>query len=666
MTDFAFRPSARLQQFLGRELIADPNLAVIEFVKNAYDASAKNVFVVFQLADAVPTRLIIADDGTGMDEASFERNWMHPGYSEKAQQQAGSTSGRVPVGEKGLGRLAAGRLGDELEVFTRKRARDPWLHVHFDWSSFDDMTKMMDEVRIPYDYETRPDEQLVDKGTIVVITDLQQGWDERVRGRPVAGRSRTRLGRLKQDLELLLRPLAPTDPGFEVHLDSDSVIEDGDVGTITPQQATDEADYVYDFEFRVNSRGKVTVHRQLQRSVRVAEELGGQTRDRYAAVGLNDIAAQERRPETLECGPFRGRFIYTPPPAAKRAKEVDAVGHGVLLYRDAVMVEPYGLDGDDWLGVSSRKAQRQGYALVQPTTFSGFVLLSRETNPQLRDMSNRQGLIENEASEVFLQHVHAEFLVFESLVFEELSQRWTSAEEKAAQQSEDSLDLVAVRLRAVAHSLGQPLMGLGADIAGVRIVAGRQDVPGSVRAVLLDLADSAERHLEQARLVLGRFRDVPVSDRSAVMLPSLIDRAASEVAALASSLGVRVNVQAIPEVKVFVHEELIIEALKELMRNAIEASHAAESAAVEVASHDSDGDPVVDVIDNGAGIPGGAPDVDLSSIPSTKGRPGEGLAMVDALVVASRGRVRVASTGPDGTHIEVYLPTRIKGLRSRK
>ena len=666
MTDFAFRPSARLQRFLGRELIADPNLAVIEFVKNAYDASAKNVFVVFQLADAVPTRLIIADDGAGMDEGSFERNWMHPGYSEKAQQQAGASSGRIPVGEKGLGRLAAGRLGDELEVFTRKRARDPWLHVHFDWSSFDDMTKMMDEVRIPYDYETRPDEELVAKGTIVVITDLQQGWDERVRGRPVAGRSRTRLGRLKQDLELLLRPLAPTDPGFEVHLDSDSVIEDGDVGTISPQQATDEADYVYDFEFRLNSRGKVTVHRQLQRSLRVAEELGGQTRERYAAVGLNDIAAQERRPESLECGPFRGRFIYTPPPAAKRAKEVDAVGHGVLLYRDAVMVEPYGLDGDDWLGVSSRKAQRQGYALVQPTTFSGYVLLSRDTNPQLRDMSNRQGLIENEASEVFLQHVHAEFLVFESLVFEELSQRWTSAEEKAAQQSEDSLDLVAVRLRAVAHSLGQPLMGLGADIAGVRIVAGRQDVPGSVRTVLLDLADSAERHLDQARVVLGRFRDVPVSDRSAVMLASLIDRSASEVAALASSLGVRVTVQAIPEVKVFVHEELIVEALKELMRNAIEASHTVESAAVEVATHDAGGDPVVDVIDNGVGIPGGAPDVDLSSIQSTKGRPGEGLAMVDALVVASRGRVRVATTGPDGTHIEVYLPTRIKGLRSRK
>ena len=104
----------------------------------------------------------------------------------------------------------------------------------------------------------------------------------------------------------------------------------------------------------------------------------------------------------LEVRPFRvKRFMYTPPPAAKRAKEIDAVGSGVLLYRDGVMVEPYGLDGNDWIGVSARKAQRQGYALIQPSVFSGFVLISRLDNPALRDQSNRQGLLESEISEAF-------------------------------------------------------------------------------------------------------------------------------------------------------------------------------------------------------------------------------------------------------------------------
>src|SRR4051794_35545361 len=128
MTSFRFRPSARLQRFLGRELIADPNLAIIEFVKNAYDAGAQHVYIDFRLAESDPSELVISDDGAGMDEESFERNWMHPGYSQKAtdappghQVSAATTGGRTPVGEKGLGRLAAGRLGERLDVYTRRR-----------------------------------------------------------------------------------------------------------------------------------------------------------------------------------------------------------------------------------------------------------------------------------------------------------------------------------------------------------------------------------------------------------------------------------------------------------------------------------------------------------------------------------------------------------------
>jgi signal transduction histidine kinase len=672
VSTFRFKPSARLQRFLGRELIADPNLAIVEFVKNAYDAGAENVFIEFQLAESDPTCLVIQDDGTGMDEGSFERNWMHPGYSEKAADappghriSQRTTRGRVPVGEKGLGRLAAGRLGDRLEVFTRRRASAPWLHVDFQWNEFDDMTKSIDQVRIPYDYDTEPEQQSVSTGTIIVISGLHQNWDGRVRGRPVPGRSRTRLGRLKQDLRLLVRPLAAGAHNFTVHLDSDSFLDPEDIGTIHPASATEDADYVYDFTFDEGARGTVSIGRELRRSGRLVAEFGGEKRERLPTVRLEDVADGERRPRTLECGPFRGRFIYTPPPAARRAKEVDAVGHGVLLYRDGMLVEPYGLDGDDWVGVSSRKAQRQGYALVQPTTFSGHVLISREVNPDLRDMSNRQGLIENEPSEVFQQHVRAEFLVFEEAVFEELSKRWTSREERAAKESEESLDLAAVRLRAVAHSLGQPLMGLGADIAGVRLVAKREDVPSDARQSLLSLADSAERHLTQARGVLRDFRNVPPAERSAVSLARLVTRAVDDVAPLAGSLGVELVVTDFPAREVFVHEELVLEALKELIRNAIEAPRDGREPSVHIGHREVQGDYIIDILDNGTGISGAASDHDLTTIESTKGRPGEGLSTVATILLASRGHVRIAATGNDGTHIEVYLPTRVGGLKSR-
>ena len=88
-----------------------------------------------------------------MDEESFETNWMHPGFSAKSpgapahsKESPSSTAAireanRIPAGEKGIGRLAAGRLGKSIEVFTRSERDAPWLHVFFDWRSFDDMTK---------------------------------------------------------------------------------------------------------------------------------------------------------------------------------------------------------------------------------------------------------------------------------------------------------------------------------------------------------------------------------------------------------------------------------------------------------------------------------------------------------------------------------------------
>jgi signal transduction histidine kinase len=606
-----------------------------------------------------------------MDEASFEKNWMHPGFSEKAGDAnagRGATSTaktrRVPVGEKGLGRLAAGRLGTRLEVFTRRHELDPWLHVDFEWSRFDDMTRTIDEIKIPFDYKVTPTDAPVSTGTIVVISGLTQKWEGRVPGRPAPGRRRTRLGRLNQDLGLLVRPLGATDLGFAIHLGSDSIAEEDDIGTITPETAVADAGYVYDFEFRRDKRGRVSIHRTLRRSKQIADEFMAIQTEVLPVGNLAEVAHDERRPETLESGPFRGRFFYTPPPAARRAKVIDAVGHGVLLYRDSVLVEPYGLAGDDWVGVSARKAQRQGYALVQPSTFSGHVLISRKTNPELRDMSNRQGLIENDASEEFVEHVRAEFLVFERAVFDELSRRWTSIEEKAARQSEESVDLAAVRLRAIAHSLGQPLMGLQADIASVRLIAARPDVSVATRQDLVGLADSADRHLKLAGNVIGRFRNVPVAERTVVKLDELVLGAAADVEPLAASLNVTISVESIPSHEVFVHQELVSEAIKALVSNAVEAPRRGPGF-VRVSHHKEGADEVIDIRDDGAGIRDAGANTDVTSVPSTKGRPGEGLSTASAAVSASRGRVRIAETGPSGTHVEVCLPTRLGGVRSQ-
>ena len=676
---FRFVPSARLQRYLGNQLIADPNLAIIEFIKNAYDAGAANLYLDFSIAGSDNTFLIISDDGTGMDETSFEENWMHPGFSAKSpeapatkkksrrSEAASREADRIPAGEKGIGRLAAGRLGESLEVFTRTRKTAPWLHVFFEWRIFDDMTKSLQDVEISYDFETDPNSPQVQTGTVLIIRDLSQKWDTLVPGRPVAGRSRTRLGRLRQDLELLIRPLtAGKKVDFTIHLDSDSFLDEDDIGAITPIGASRAADYQYSFVFHKNNRGQTIIHRELRRNEAISRQLGGLRVERFRPTPITPtLAKKEGRPSSLECGPFQGTFLYTPPPAAQRARAIDFVGNSVLLYRDGILVEPYGIGSNDWIGVAARKARRQGHALIQPLTFSGHVLISRRNNPYLRDMSNRQGLIEDQASEDFLNHVRAEFAFFEGHIFEELSARWTSKEAKAAKQAENVLGTSEVRLRAVAHSLGQPLLGLSADIISLRRLAESKAIPGEIRARLLEIAESAKAHVDLSNTILRRFLDVRLFSVNEVNVAEFVADIVNELEPLANSLDVCIEIDPMPSKSVFIAPDFVSEAVREIMRNGIEAERPENRAGVlKITHHEDTGDFVLDVIDNGNGIPGVNPDHPLSLIESTKGRPGVGLATAEVSMQASLGRIRIADTGQAGTHIEFHLPDRVSGLRS--
>jgi signal transduction histidine kinase len=671
---FEFRPSARLQRYLGQELIADPNVAVLEFVKNAYDAGAAHVIVRFSLSTE-PTSLIIADDGIGMGVRSFRSNWMRPGFSKKASivdvrpSTSGLTAaerreaGRIPVGEKGIGRLAAGRLGERLVVFSRPSPNQPWLHVTFDWSEFDDMNKAMDEVHVPYDRSTRPADPPFTSGTILEISGLSQPWHERIRGRALRGRRRTRLGRLKQDLEFLVRPLAAQGADFEIWLDSDMVREADDIGVITPMSAATDAEYSYAFSLS-NVGGQTEVRRTVTRSTDASQVSGNPRVEELEVEVLTPVVAERQgRPVTLDAGPFEGRFLYNPPPAAKRAREIDESPVGVLLYRDGVLVEPYGIGDDDWLGARARKAQRQGHAAIQPDTFFGYVLISKRRNPALRDQTNRLGLIETPASENFIDHVRAEFRAFESLLYGEvLEPRWEGNREAEAQRrAQESQERAAILLRSLAHSLRQPLQGLGWEFVSLRELASRAEVDSALRERLNGIYERGQGHIRVAEQLIQPLLDTHTPEFATVGVRELIERAVAQVRLLAESRGVDLAVARLSSSEVLVPQELVVQALAALIHNAIEAPRPSNRmASVEVASAVLDGNVRIEVRDNGTGIIG--PIDDFAAIDSTKGRPASGLVNAELAIVAARGRLRIVETDPDGTRIEVVLPTRAEGL----
>ena len=120
----ALRPRARLLRTLGNDLISSDKVAIIELVKNAYDADASTVLIRLQ----GPLRLgqgqiEVWDDGHGMDIQTLQTAWLDIATDSKKRSPQ-SESGRRVLGEKGIGRLAAARIGSDLLLVTRRRESD--------------------------------------------------------------------------------------------------------------------------------------------------------------------------------------------------------------------------------------------------------------------------------------------------------------------------------------------------------------------------------------------------------------------------------------------------------------------------------------------------------------------------------------------------------------
>jgi len=146
------RVRARLINLIGEELISDEPVAVVELVKNSYDVDAKKVEVRFEGSDPThPSRLVVQDDGIGMDISTVLDAWLEPGTIAK-RRESHSPAGRLYQGAKGIGRFAAARLGDSLLLETRRRGQDDVVYVLLNWGSFDE-TRYLDEIDIDYEVQ---------------------------------------------------------------------------------------------------------------------------------------------------------------------------------------------------------------------------------------------------------------------------------------------------------------------------------------------------------------------------------------------------------------------------------------------------------------------------------------------------------------------------------
>lgn len=174
-----FIPKARIILQLGDQLIRSESIAILELIKNAYDACANKVTIRMKNVDNPSIgEIIIEDDGWGMDYDLVKDVWLQPGTTYKKNQLNDesyiSPCNRIPLGEKGIGRFGVHKLGYEIELVTKKRLKKE-VHLNINWKKFDN-DDLLNKIQIDL-IEKSPEVFEPGKtGTKIIIRNLRTKW----------------------------------------------------------------------------------------------------------------------------------------------------------------------------------------------------------------------------------------------------------------------------------------------------------------------------------------------------------------------------------------------------------------------------------------------------------------------------------------------------------
>lgn len=139
----SFEITPRVIAHLGEDLIKNESIALVELVKNSYDAGATSCDVEFSFIGETLVKIIVADNGSGMDMQTVQNSWLVIGTDNKKKQLERGSTGRLPLGEKGIGRLGVHKLGNKIHLES-KRDKCKLVEVDINWTLLDKAEKVDD------------------------------------------------------------------------------------------------------------------------------------------------------------------------------------------------------------------------------------------------------------------------------------------------------------------------------------------------------------------------------------------------------------------------------------------------------------------------------------------------------------------------------------------
>jgi hypothetical protein len=495
IADAHFAVEARLAIQLGRESISSSITAVLELIKNAYDADATLVRIRFKNLGTPEAQMVIEDDGWGMTADDLLNYWMVIGTTNKVKQRR--TGGkRSLTGEKGLGRLGLDRLGRFTKVQSIVTGASEGIELPIDWSLFEAEDVRLENVRFqifgipnlrldPLTSEWRD----FPHGTRLIVNKLKDEWNENT------------LLDLRAELSLLVSPFA-SNGDFHIELDSGLSLKAVDGLVATPDSLLDAAQWKV--LASIDDAGLVHMKMTTAHHNRVYEEGPLPWQDRFPGLG-----------SMPHCGPLKFEFYFFPRKATTlgdRTISLTAVrtfleaNQGLRVYRDGFRVKPYGNpNGDgDWLRLAYRRiASPEGVAQddkpgnwrVGYNQVAGAVFISRERNTGLLDQTNREGLVEGKA----LAHLRA--FAEETIRFFELSNQdyemsrvtRRSPRDEAREQADDAIKTLDAAAGALAALAENPPESKTVEVANASKSLATEKVYAEVQKALTDAREKLEQ-----------------------------------------------------------------------------------------------------------------------------------------------------------------------------
>lgn len=549
-----FSVGAKAARLIGRENIADVDGALVELIKNAYDADASCVWVGFsmpfpdvpdriRLADIQKilaggdcievcqfyeespqaegesvwkkrenlseeekkrlqmllfryNRIVVLDNGSGMSARIVKSSWMYIGTSDKEVQMISPRKHRVRTGAKGIGRFALDKLSTFTQVYTQEETAKTALCWSVDWDQFASV-RLLDEVKATLEETVQPYESIVkmlagkqfgqlaghdwSTGTAIILSPMREPWGERM------------FQKVNTNLRSI-NPIGSVDR-FDVYVNNEHMPE---YNYVTEKVAIGKEDY--DYRIKVKYDGQEDLQIDLlrnevdirKRSVTVTNEMSQEskvckledfwkrenlqkkdhTREDYAREitihkNVSTLFHRDEKERIKEVGAFTAELYFLRNTSneheimkkvgARNRKKLMERFSGIKIYRDDFKVRPYGDDGpmQDWLGMGQRVqkspasvAHPNGTWRVQPYQMLGFVRISREGNPLLSDMANREGIALTNTYYIFvdiLRECLKEFEYDRQYIYREYA-KWIDEQKKSIRTTEENVKVAALKM----------------------------------------------------------------------------------------------------------------------------------------------------------------------------------------------------------------------------